>query len=105
MQVALDCLVVHAADGQVTGRGAWQFAHLYLVAPKSGDERTAEAYWRSFTKFKGLQFRRCNYLIGLSQRNRVRLKELEELARRFKECNQTGQDRLFHLLGREATQC
>ena len=25
---------------------AWQFSHLYLVAPKTGDERTAEAYWQ-----------------------------------------------------------
>jgi len=24
----------------------WQFSHLYLVAPKSGDARTAEAYWQ-----------------------------------------------------------
>ncbi len=24
----------------------WQFAHLYLVAPKSGDARTAESYWQ-----------------------------------------------------------
>ena len=24
----------------------WQFAHLYLVAPKSGDARTAEFYWQ-----------------------------------------------------------
>jgi hypothetical protein len=24
----------------------WQFSHLYLVAPKTGDERTAEAYWQ-----------------------------------------------------------
>lgn len=24
----------------------WQFCHLYLVAPKSGDARTAEAYWQ-----------------------------------------------------------
>jgi hypothetical protein len=25
---------------------SWQFAHLYLVAPKSGDARTAEFYWQ-----------------------------------------------------------
>ena len=24
----------------------WQFSNLYLVAPKMGDERTAEAYWQ-----------------------------------------------------------
>jgi hypothetical protein len=24
----------------------WQFSHLYLTAPKTGDERTAEAYWQ-----------------------------------------------------------
>ena len=24
----------------------WQFAHLYLVAPKSGDARTADFYWQ-----------------------------------------------------------
>ena len=24
----------------------WQFSHLYLAAPKTGDERTAEAYWQ-----------------------------------------------------------
>jgi hypothetical protein len=35
----------------------------------------------SFTKFKGLQFRCCDDLIGLSQRNRVRLEELQQIAR------------------------